>query len=163
MIGSEPPEGSAVKNDACERDSAHREPAAPSRRYADDSVPFLSQVLALLAWDLQCVTPLDFVQFFVAQGILYSSDFLCLSVPREKAAQTLNKYAEFLADLCLHEYFFQQVASLSLAAAIIAAARYLLHYPHVWTSELQSLTGVPYADITPHVGEILRFSRPLTS
>jgi hypothetical protein len=62
--------------------------------------------LKTLEWNIKTVTPFEFIQFFLSQGIIFNSDALPvksgeLRAPNEKVACYIRKYSEFFADLCL--------------------------------------------------------------
>ena len=118
------------------------------------------QVLSLLRWDLQCVTPIDFALFFASQGILFANDQILTSSgckpPTFKIAASLWQFVEFFADLCLQEYGFASVQPLHMAAAIIAAARKSLKVVNIWSEELVLLTGLPYEAIVEWVELIFK-------
>jgi hypothetical protein len=116
------------------------------------------QVLSLLHYDPQCVTPVDFLQFFASQGLLFSNDKVLTAsgfkLPNEKIASSLRKYTEFFADMCLQEYSFLAIDSLHLSAAIIAASRKALKIEKVWTNELCLMTSFKYGEISMAVDQI---------
>jgi hypothetical protein len=118
------------------------------------------QVLSLLKWDLQCVTAIDFAQFFASQGILFANDQILTSSgckpPTPKVAESLRQFVEFFADMCLQEYAFVSIPPLELAAAIIAAARKALKLVHIWSHELVLLTGLSYETIVDRVELIFK-------
>lgn len=123
------------------------------------------QVLSLLRWDLQCVTPMDFVQFFVQQGILFTNDRVLSStgpkLPSSKLALTARQYAEFFADMCLQEYAFLSTTSLHLAASVLAAARKMLKTENIWSPQLAMMTGVQYTEISKTVEQIFKIYNKL--
>lgn len=104
------------------------------------------QIMNHLNWDLQRVTAMDFVNFFISQGIVFTSDNINSSPPTEQSAKSLRQYSEFFTDLCLQEYEFISTDSLVLAAGIIAAARKMLKLKDIWRRELELLTTVNKAD-----------------
>lgn len=118
------------------------------------------QVLTLLHYDLQCVTPMDFLQFFASQGILFSNDKIFSSsgykFPNGKIASSLRQFMDFFADMCLQEYSFLSIDSYHLAAAIIAASRKALKVENLWTTELVLLTGLQYSEIVVAVEQIFK-------
>ena len=87
------------------------------------------------------MTPMHFIDFFVAQGIVFSGD-------KHKNQQTMNtriaryirKYSEFFADLSLQNYEFNNYDSVTLACACIAAARKTVGIDPMWREELTQLS-----------------------
>ncbi len=145
-----------------EKDSAiERVAALFKRKMANPRVEIMKyevQILSLLHWDMQCVTPIEFVKFFVSQGIVFSSDLPQPGIPPEQLARSARQYAEFFADLCLQESGMQQIDSLHLAGAIIAASRRSLRLPAIWPRELELLTTLPYPEIECHLNVITRYT-----
>jgi hypothetical protein len=117
------------------------------------------QVMTLLHWDMQCVTPMDFVQVFVSQGVLFSNDTVLntTGMVGEQIARSLRQYSEFFADLCLQEHGLLHIESLHMAAAIIAASRKALKLTREWCRELEALTTLAYQDIEADVNLIMRY------
>ncbi len=109
------------------------------------------EILSVLGWDLQCVTPIDFIQIFAAQGLVFSNDKVITQkgskAPGQRAAEAVKKYAEFFADLCLQKSSLLQTDSLRLAASIVAVARKQMGLAQVWSKELEEATGVKYEEI----------------
>lgn len=105
------------------------------------------QVLSLLEWDLNCVTPLDFIEIFAYEGLVFEKDIIKGKNPTNKVASVLRQYSEFLADMCLQEYTSIKIPSIKLAAGIIATARKILKINRIWNPELTVMTGLEYKDI----------------
>jgi len=101
-----------------------------------------AQIMDHLNWDLQRITAMEFINFFISQGIAFTSDSVNSSLPNEQTAKSLRQYAEFFTDMCLQEYEFISADSLLLASGIIAAARKMLKFKDVWRKELEILTTV---------------------
>eukprot|EP00826_Nyctotherus_ovalis_P008708 TRINITY_DN12262_c0_g5_i2.p1 TRINITY_DN12262_c0_g5~~TRINITY_DN12262_c0_g5_i2.p1 ORF type:complete len:263 (+),score=78.85 TRINITY_DN12262_c0_g5_i2:339-1127(+) len=101
-----------------------------------------AQIMDHLDWDLQRITAMEFTNFFISQGIAFTSDSVNSSAPNEETAKSLRQYAEFFSDLCLQEYEFISTDSLVLASGVIAAARKMLKFKEVWRKELELLTTV---------------------
>lgn len=53
-----------------------------------------AQIMAHLNWDLQRVTAVEFVNFFLSQGIVFTSDSVNSSLPNERTAKSLRQYVE---------------------------------------------------------------------
>lgn len=98
-------------------------------------------VLRHLGWCLSLVTPIHFLQFYQARGIVFLAD-LFEGGPdnRASALKYVKKYADFFAELCLQEYTFQQYLPSVMGAAVIAAARRAVKIDPIWNEELESLT-----------------------
>jgi len=102
------------------------------------------QIMNHLNWDLQRITAIDFINFFLSQGIVFTSDYIHHSNVNEQSASFLRQYVEFFSDLCLQEYEFISIDSLILAGGIIAAGRKVLKFEKVWREELEALTSVKH-------------------
>lgn len=121
-----------------------------------DLMRYEVQVMHHLNWQLQRVTAMEFIQFFVSQGILFNSDLVGSSLATEQTAKSLRQYSEFFADLCLQEYAFLQADPLVLSAGIIAAARKTLRFQKAWGKELEALTTVEQKDVEKCANIVLR-------
>ena len=109
-------------------------------------------VLTLLHWELQCVTVMDFIGLFVAQGVVFTNDKIMKSTarsktPSPKVASAVRKYAEFFADMCLQRPSLLSMETLYLAAGIIALSRKQMKLAEVWNKELSMMTGVQFAQV----------------
>jgi len=107
------------------------------------------QVLSLLKWNLQCTTPMDFIQVFGYEGLMFECDRIERKGITKKTPLMLRQYVEFLADMCLQEYEMLKITSIKLAAGIISTARKILKFENVWNEELVSMTGISYEEIYP--------------
>eukprot|EP00826_Nyctotherus_ovalis_P021656 TRINITY_DN1702_c0_g4_i2.p1 TRINITY_DN1702_c0_g4~~TRINITY_DN1702_c0_g4_i2.p1 ORF type:complete len:392 (-),score=49.52 TRINITY_DN1702_c0_g4_i2:137-1267(-) len=107
------------------------------------------QVLALLKWDLQCTTPMDFIQLFSYEGLILENDKVDHKASTKKTIVMLRQYVEFLADMCLQEYEMLKVTSVRSAAGIISTARRILKFENAWSEELAAMTGVSYEEVVP--------------
>jgi hypothetical protein len=114
-----------------------------------------AQIMNHLNWDLQRITAMEFINFFISQGIAFTSDITNSSLPNEQTAKSLRQYAEFFTDMCLQEYEFISVDSLVLASGIIAAARKMLKFKDVWRKELELLTTIETKDAEDCANTIL--------
>ena len=93
-------------------------------------------VLQYLDWSINFTTVVEFLHFFLCQGVVYSSDSM-VSTKRlnpGKVGEQMQKYAEFFADLCLQEFSFYQYSSLIIASAIICASRFQVGIIDSWPS-----------------------------
>ena len=87
-------------------------------------------MLSTLNWDLMLATPIDFLNVYLAMGIMFSNDRVPsahnaqeMDIPNQKTLEYLRKYCEFFIDLCLQEYDFQRYESQTIAVAVIMSAR----------------------------------------
>ena len=72
-----------------------------------------TNVLQVLNWDIMLSSPIDFLNVYLALGILFSNDRVPvpqnpqeMDVPNSKTLEYVRKYCEFFADMCLQEYEF---------------------------------------------------------
>ena len=105
-----------------------------------------AQIARSLNWEFHCVTVMDFLKFFIPQGIAYTSDNINCAPLNEQAIKGLRQYCEFFADMCLQEYEFIAIDSLIMAAGIIAAARRIMSFSKIWPEELETLVHIKAAE-----------------
>eukprot|EP00826_Nyctotherus_ovalis_P026235 TRINITY_DN2050_c0_g1_i3.p1 TRINITY_DN2050_c0_g1~~TRINITY_DN2050_c0_g1_i3.p1 ORF type:complete len:355 (+),score=48.18 TRINITY_DN2050_c0_g1_i3:146-1210(+) len=109
------------------------------------------KLLTLLSWNLQCVTVLDFIQLFEAQGIVFNSDKVNASNTEkpvtQRIAESVKKYAEFFAEMCLQRPGLAKFNKLQVACGCVAAARKQMQLALVWSEELEAMTGVKHRGI----------------
>jgi hypothetical protein len=112
-----------------------------------------NMILHHLNWNLECTTPMDYLDFFLAQGVVFMDDKITqggmMKVASKKASESVRKYCEFFADLCLQHYSFTEYSSLETASAIIASARKAIKFQKIWCDHLIALTGVEFRQIKP--------------
>ena len=113
------------------------------------------QIMSNLHWDIHHVSTIEFIQFFLSQGITFTHDLVSYPYQNENTVKSLRKHAEFFADLCLQEYEFVTVDSLLLAAGIIAAARKCFKFRTIWNEELELITTVKENDALNYSAQIL--------
>lgn len=98
-------------------------------------------VLRHLNWCLALITPIHFLHFYQARGIVFQNDlFEGGPTNARPALKYVKKYADFFAELCLQEYSFQQYLPSVMAAAVVAAARRAVKIDPIWNTELEGLT-----------------------
>ncbi|CAG9318707.1 CCNJL_2 [Blepharisma stoltei] len=99
------------------------------------------ELLAALKWEVAVITPYQFVQYYIAHGIVYTSDLMRGKHLNEKTVKYVNRYADFFVEMCLQEYELTQYTPENIACACIAAARKAVDIRCVWPLELEELTG----------------------
>ena len=115
-------------------------------------------VLRHLGWQLALITPIHFLQFYQARGIIFHTDlFEGGPSNRKSALKYVRKYADFFAELCLQEYSFQQYLPSVMAAAVIAAARRAVKIDPIWNSGLEGLTTYNEKDIFPAYKQLYNY------
>ena len=97
-------------------------------------------ILKTLDWKVNVITPFHFVEFYNAQGVVFSSDTLNSSKKLEKAVEYVKRYSEVFAELVLLHDQFLVYSVPNLGASCIAAARKAVGFKLVWNPELQELT-----------------------
>ena len=100
------------------------------------------QIMNLLKWDLRGTTVLEFLEVFLAHGMLFSKE------KTEKLSELIGKDARNFADLCIQEYEFMDSDPLNLAAAIIVVIRELHNLENPWREELELITTLNKNDIS---------------
>ena len=129
------------------------------------------KVLRVLNFDLSYTTPMDFLELFLGQGILFPNHLMALSAgstpPANKIALYLRKYAEFFADLCLQgiyiyiiyiDYKFQEYSGIVLACGIIACSRKAVKLRDIWNDSLTQLTSICFSEVKPCFIQIYKYS-----
>ena len=106
-------------------------------------------ILQLLEWNLKTISPLQFVQFYISKGIIFSTDKSFLRAIDGKLLRFLRKYSEFFLDLALQEYTFNKYSSHILACAAIAGARKAIGVIPIWNEELIEFTQLEFWTIKP--------------
>jgi len=105
-------------------------------------------ILNDLNWALECVTPMDFIDFFLAQGVCFVDDKILQGNASKhvskKITDSIRKYCEFFADLCAQHYSFVKYDSIDVASAIIAATRKILKFQKIWCDHLTALCGMEF-------------------
>jgi len=109
----------------------------------EDYMALEQQMMERLHWNLTFTTTYDFIQHFLCQGILFSTDKIYNSgnyiAPGMKAAAFAKQYAEFFSIMCQQNHSFLQYEPLTLACGIIMAARKMIRIKQKWSSELQAM------------------------
>lgn len=113
-------------------------------------------VLDALEWKIRTITPLQFIEFFLVRGVIFSSDSSSTRAIDKKALRSVRKYAEFFADLALQDYSFNRFDSHTVACACIAAARRSLGIQSYWNNQLTELTTSTWEKITSCFNELIR-------
>lgn len=68
----------------------------------DEFILMEKDVLEKLEWELYMITPFLFLQHFLGQGILFSSDeVLGKGSLGKSSAANIQKFAEFYSEMCL--------------------------------------------------------------
>eukprot|EP00947_MAST-08B_sp_MAST-8B-sp1_P003609 g3609.t1 len=114
-------------------------------------------ILNKLKWELRAITPLHFIGYYCAKGVLFDTDHMQGKPLVDKVPRYMKKYCDFFADLCLQEYAFQQYVPSVLAASIILAARRALRIRPLWREELSTLTEHEDKTIMPCYDHVWKF------
>lgn len=108
-----------------------------------------AQVLKYLEWNLGVIVPLHFLSLWIHAGCVYPDDRVSGQPVSKRCVKYLLKYVDFFADLCQHEYEFQEYFPSLVAAATIAAGRTALRFQPVWNARLTHLTGLTAEEVFP--------------
>ncbi|OQR93142.1 hypothetical protein ACHHYP_02850 [Achlya hypogyna] len=111
----------------------------------DDIKVYEGRLLEALHWSLTALHPLHFVRFFVATTPLYNDDQIhhLRIESSDEIWRRYQQHVEFLAEMCLLEYGFQQYPPSVVATAILAVGRRIMSIIPVWREEMEALTGYP--------------------
>mgnify|MGYP003879797029 FL=1 len=113
-------------------------------------------ILEVLDWKLRSVTPPQFLELFLAKGVVFSTDSSLIRAIDGKLLRYIRKYAEFFADLALQEYSFNRFDSHTVACACIAASRKFVGLRPSWNDQLTELTTATWEQISTCFSEILQ-------
>ncbi len=64
-------------------------------------------VLNRLEWSLTVVTPLHFLNYYLAKSVVFEDDTRHGRPLVEKVPKYIKKYVDFFAEICMQEYAFQ--------------------------------------------------------
>jgi len=109
---------------------------------------FETKMLALLGWNLNLKTPLNFLTFFFGKGVISSADFP-LHTPPEQILTTLDAIQTKcvqLVEASFTNYSFNIYSAITVATSAIAVARKLCDL-RPWSSDLVALTRVHASSI----------------
>ena len=114
----------------------------------DDFIAMEKDILGILNWELQIVTPYNLMELFLAQGIIFTSDRVMNKnskdwiSPNQQIVENAKKFAEFYAEMCLQEHSFMMYDPFTLACGIIMASRKMVRVQDKWPNELYIMTGL---------------------
>ncbi|CAK4071692.1 unnamed protein product [Aphanomyces euteiches] len=107
--------------------------------------------LTALEWRLSAVLPINFAEFYLTcESPVYADDELDNRHQVVDPTMYLNllaKHVDFVSEMVLQEFAFQQWLPSVLATAIICVARRILHISSVWRDELELMSGYVPSDV----------------
>jgi hypothetical protein len=113
----------------------------------EDFINLEELMLDTITWNLSYTTTFDFLQHFLAQGCLFSTDQILNKEswikPGNKASQFLKSYASFFSIMCQQNHSFLQYEPMLLACGIIMAARKMIRTKDKWPTALDFICGQP--------------------
>jgi len=118
---------------------------ALNREYAVNSLRAMElKILNLLDFNLKVVLPIDFVQWTISRGCVWSDDSLLGRVqqPLQRNEQTdlyVTKFAKFFLDISVQSYSFYQYTASVVAFAVLIASRRALKIEPFFNSKLPAL------------------------
>ena len=117
-----------------------------------------AQIFSKLGWNLQSVTPLDFLLLFESQGLIFNIEKVKTDHGERpvniKISQLVKHYSEFFVELCLQRYTPMNFTPLQIACGCLALARKETKITQVWTEELEQMTGMNFSDIEECLREL---------
>jgi len=124
------------------------------REYAVGSLRTMElNVLNVLSFELKVVLPLDFVQWAIARGAVWSDDTLRgQRRPLQHHEHTklyLLKFAHFFLDVAVQSYSFHRFPPSIMAFAIIIASRRALNIAPFFNPKLPALCHHPPSAVSP--------------
>jgi len=120
---------------------------ALNREYAVNSLRAMElKILNLLDFNLKVVLPIDFVQWTISRGCVWSDDSLLGRVqqPLQRNEQTdlyVTKFAKFFLDISVQSYSFYQYTASVVAFAVLIASRRALKIKPYFNSKLPAICG----------------------
>lgn len=112
-------------------------------------------VLRHLNWNLNVITPIHFLKYYLDEGFVFERDLQAGDETfARKAKRYAKKYADFFAELTLQEHQFQQYLPSVLAAAIVACSRRAIKLEPVWNDELEQMCHYSLDQIQPAYSHI---------
>lgn len=105
--------------------------------------------LKILDWNLRIVTPLNFIEILLTQGVLFSEDLVNgKDFVTSLNAREIKQKAVQIADLSLFYYELLQYPSSIISISCIIVSRLVNGIIPVWSSHLQYATGYKYEQLT---------------
>eukprot|EP00826_Nyctotherus_ovalis_P010131 TRINITY_DN12695_c0_g2_i1.p1 TRINITY_DN12695_c0_g2~~TRINITY_DN12695_c0_g2_i1.p1 ORF type:complete len:363 (+),score=49.54 TRINITY_DN12695_c0_g2_i1:125-1213(+) len=117
------------------------------------------QIMGHLNWDFRCVTPIEFIDIFKSQGVLFCSDNISSLIAAEPLSERLDNILDYVGSSCLKEYELVKTDPLVLAAGILAVARKLLGLKNMWNEPLELLTSVEKGEAEKCARLILKYCK----
>jgi len=100
------------------------------------------KILNLLNWNLKIALPIDFIEYYIFENVVFSDDCLdghCNLQNHPQAKIYMKKYCIFFLDIACQEYCFWKYSSSVLAAVIIVASRRALCITPFWNTKLTNV------------------------
>ena len=102
-------------------------------------------VFEVLDYSAGIQTPYQFASYFISCGVISNIDL------KNKYAATIiyefERMVSLFASSCLKNYELCKFESVVVGACIVAGARKMLGFKHIWTDHLEKLTGINWCSI----------------
>ncbi|XP_051936279.1 cyclin-J isoform X1 [Hippocampus zosterae] len=113
-------------------------------------------LLESFQWNLYLPTAAHFIEYYLSiavhKGDLHDGwPLSCL----EKTKLYMAKYADYFLEVSLQDHVFLCFAPSLVAAACVAASRFILHVSPTWAPRLQQLTGYSWENLVPCAEKLL--------
>lgn len=105
-------------------------------------------IFQILQYNLNPVTPLHILQFFLSSGIVFSDDYIEQS--EKDCHDFVKNFEQFCFKLlndCIQRYEFYRYSSIAVAASVIATARIHFMFRECWNKKMEQLTLINFSDI----------------
>jgi len=114
-------------------------------------------VLKILEWNLSALPPVYFVEFYIANGVLFVDDkgYLLKYSNTREIMSIFEQYANFFCVLCMAQHDLRSIPSSIISSAIIHLIRQVLGI-QPWRRELKLLTGFVSNDLKIVIDTIKR-------
>lgn len=99
------------------------------------------KILTKLEWNLNVVTPLHFVYYFLERGVLFDTDVVQHHKMNSAVSPVFTSYAMFFAEMSLQEHEIQPVGPSVIAAAIVVSSRRAMDIRPTWSLAFDKIFG----------------------
>eukprot|EP00457_Paulinella_chromatophora_P007675 gb/GEZN01007699.1/.p1 GENE.gb/GEZN01007699.1/~~gb/GEZN01007699.1/.p1 ORF type:complete len:322 (-),score=37.21 gb/GEZN01007699.1/:515-1480(-) len=111
---------------------------------------FEIEVLEALEWRLNVVVPLQFLELWDQNGLVFEQDRLGKKPLNSAKAANLTKCLRYFACVGVQDYQSEAFLPSHVAAGMIAASRAALRIEPVWNKDLTEITGFAPVEVFPH-------------
>ena len=118
---------------------------------------FEMKLLGQLDWSLRVVTPGTFVQLFLTQGVIFTTDKSNKVGINEALTKKMTRQANVLLDSALEYHELLEFPQSVIASACIALSRKLFALTPIWPAQMSLMTGHEYDTISKCVDKLSNY------